>query len=77
MGYVLVFLLLEILILLHELGHFFVARRVGMSIARFSVGFGPRVWGFRRGNTEFWLSAVPIGGYVLPALQDEESSICG
>ena len=52
------------LIFIHELGHFLVAKAVGVGVERFSLGFGPRLWGFRRGETEYCVSAVPLGGYV-------------
>jgi regulator of sigma E protease len=49
------------------------AKWCGIPIERFSIGFGPKLFGFRRGETSYWLSLVPIGGYVLPAL-DEHSA---
>lgn len=55
------------LIFVHELGHFLVAKALGVKVLRFSIGFGPRVLGFRRGETEYWLSAFPLGGYVRMA----------
>jgi regulator of sigma E protease len=55
---------LGILIFVHELGHFLVAKWLGVAVLRFSLGFGPKVWGFQRGETEYCLSAVPLGGYV-------------
>ena len=73
MSYLLVAFLLGLLILVHELGHFLAARWVGIPVQRFSVGFGPRLWGFRRGGTDYWLSAVPLGGYVLPEVEDERA----
>jgi len=63
----------SLLITLHELGHFLAAKRLGIPIARFSVGLGPKLWGFKLGGTEYWLSMIPCGGYVLPALKDEEA----
>jgi regulator of sigma E protease len=54
---------LGILIFIHELGHFLVAKAVGVGVERFA-GFRPRVWSFRRGETEYCLSVVPLGGYV-------------
>lgn len=57
-------LFLGSLIFIHELGHFVVARLVGVTVVRFSIGFGPRIIGFRRGDTDFCLSAFPLGGYV-------------
>ncbi len=52
------------LIVIHEAGHFLAARRFGMRVERFSVGFGPVILAFRRGETEFAVSALPLGGYV-------------
>jgi len=72
-SYLLVAFLLGLLILVHELGHFLAARWVGIPVERFSIGFGPRVWGWRRGETDYWLSAVPLGGYVLPKVEDEQA----
>jgi regulator of sigma E protease len=59
-----VVILLGIMILIHELGHFWAALAVGVKVDTFSIGFGPRLWGFRRGDTDFRLSAIPFGGYV-------------
>jgi len=73
MSYLLIFCTVSLLILLHELGHFLAAKRMGIPIARFSVGLGPKVWGFKMGETEYWLSLIPCGGYVMPALKDEEA----
>jgi regulator of sigma E protease len=57
-------LAVSLLIILHEAGHYLAARRFGMRVERFSVGFGPVVASFRRGETEFVVSALPLGGYV-------------
>jgi regulator of sigma E protease len=57
-------LALGILIFIHELGHFLVAKAVGVGVERFSLGFGPRLWSIRRGETEYCISVVPLGGYV-------------
>jgi regulator of sigma E protease len=57
-------LAISALIALHEAGHMLVARRLGMRVDRFSIGFGPVVWSRRVGETEYVLSAVPLGGYV-------------
>ncbi len=75
MSYVLAGLALGLLIIFHEFGHFWVARRTGMRVERFSVGFGPVVTSFRRGETEFVLSAVPLGGYVKIAGMAPEDEI--
>ena len=73
MSYLLIFCTVSLLIILHELGHFLAAKRMRIPIARSSVGLGPKVWGFKMGETEYWLSMIPCGGYVLPALKDEEA----
>ncbi len=65
-------LVLGVLIFIHELGHFLVARFFKMGIRTFSLGFGPKVVGFRSGMTEYKLSAVPLGGYVQLVGQDGE-----
>lgn len=64
--------LLGVLIFVHELGHFGAARAVGVGVERFSIGFGPRIWGFTRGGTEYVLSAIPLGGYVRMQGMDDE-----
>jgi regulator of sigma E protease len=61
------------LIFFHELGHFLAARAVGVTVLRFSVGFGPKILGFKRGITEYWLSAIPLGGYVKFLGDDPEN----
>lgn len=55
---------LGVIVLLHELGHYVVAKIFGVRVLTFSVGFGNRVWGFTRGGTDYRLSALPLGGYV-------------
>lgn len=56
--------ILGFLVIVHELGHFLVARWSGVRILRFSVGFGPRLLTWTRGHTEYAISAIPLGGYV-------------
>ena len=65
-------IVLGVLIFVHELGHFFAAKSVGIEVQRFSIGLGPRVFGFRRGETEYVLSAIPLGGYVKMGGMDDE-----
>jgi membrane-associated protease RseP (regulator of RpoE activity) len=55
---------LFLMIMLHELGHFVMARRGGMKVTEFFVGMGPRIWSIRRGEVEYGVKALPIGGYV-------------
>jgi regulator of sigma E protease len=59
--------LIGVMILVHELGHYWAARLFDVKIETFSFGFGPRLFGFRRGETDFRFSAVLIGGYVKMA----------
>jgi regulator of sigma E protease len=72
MNYLLILLILGVIILIHEAGHLLAAKATAIPIRCFSVGFGPRVWGFRRGVTEYRLSLIPIGGYVLPEGETED-----
>ncbi len=51
-------------VFLHEMGHFLMAKRNGMKVTEFFIGFGPRVWSFRRGETEYGLKLIPAGAYV-------------
>lgn len=53
-----------IMIFLHELGHYVMAKRAGMLVTEFFLGFGPRVWSFQRGETEYGIKAIPAGAYV-------------
>jgi membrane-associated protease RseP (regulator of RpoE activity) len=55
---------LSLMIFLHELGHYLTARWAGMKVTEFFLGFGPRVWSFRRGETEYGIKAIPAGAYV-------------
>jgi len=55
---------LGILVLVHEFGHFVVAKMCGVRVERFSIGFPPRLFGFRYGDTDYCVSAIPLGGYV-------------
>jgi len=59
-----VIVVLSILIFFHELGHFLVARRLGVKVLKFSLGFGPKIIGKQIGETEYLLSLFPLGGYV-------------
>ncbi len=59
-------LAIGVLVTVHEFGHFWVARRVGVKVLRFSVGFGRSLWSRRAGadQTEYVIAAIPLGGYV-------------
>ena len=69
--------LLAVVILVHELGHFLVAKRCGVDVQVFSLGFGPKLLAWRRAETEYRISAIPLGGYVRMAGQDDLSGPAG
>ena len=62
---------LGVLVAFHELGHFLAARWVGVKVLKFSLGFGPKLFGRQMGETEYLLSAIPLGGYVKLFGEDE------
>ena len=68
-------LVLSALVLVHELGHFVAARRLGVGVLKFSIGFGPRVWGVRRGQTDYAISAFPLGGFVKMVGEHDEEAV--
>jgi regulator of sigma E protease len=68
---------LGVLIFVHELGHFMMARRIGVRVLTFSLGFGPKLLSFKRGDTEYCVSAVPLGGYVKMAGENPEDARTG
>src|SRR5215831_11562111 len=57
-------LVLGVLVFVHEFGHYAVAKLCGVRVEVFSLGFGKRLWGFRRGDTDYRISLLPLGGYV-------------
>lgn len=66
---------LGILIVIHELGHFLIAKISGVGVLTFSVGFGPKIWSRKVGETEYALSAFPLGGYVKMIGEDPEVEV--
>jgi regulator of sigma E protease len=61
----------SVIIFVHELGHFLMAKWVGIRVETFSIGFGPRLFGFKRGDTDYCLRALPLGGYVKMMGQED------
>ncbi len=57
-------IVIGILIFVHEFGHFIVAKKAGVEVEKFSLGFGPKIIGFQKGETHYQICAVPLGGYV-------------
>ena len=64
-AYIAVFLVsLTLLLVIHESGHFFVAKKAGVRVQEFGIGFPPRLWGFRYGETVYSLNLIPFGAFV-------------
>jgi len=72
MSYVAVVIVIGLLIVIHEYGHLLAAKLCRIPVGRFSIGFGPKLFGFKLGETSYWFSLIPLGGYVLPALEDTD-----
>jgi regulator of sigma E protease len=68
---------LGVLIFVHELGHYMMAKRLGVRVLTFSLGFGPKILKFRRGDTEYCISAIPLGGYVKMAGENPDDPRSG
>ncbi len=68
---------LGVLIVVHELGHFLMARRIGVRVLTFSLGFGPKLIKLTRGGTEYCVSAIPLGGYVKMAGENPDDARTG
>lgn len=60
-------LIIDVLIFVHELGHFIAAKKSGIKVLRFAIGFGPKLFGFKKGDTEYCILLLPFGGYVKMA----------
>lgn len=72
MQYAFAAFVIGLLILVHEAGHFLAARLVRVPVLRFSIGFGPKIIAWRRGTTEYRVSVIPLGGYVVPDIAKVE-----
>ncbi|HLW51416.1 MAG TPA: RIP metalloprotease RseP [Candidatus Angelobacter sp.] len=69
--------ILGVLVFVHEFGHYAVAKLCGVRVETFSLGFGKRLWGFRRGDTDYRISLLPVGGYVKMAGENPMESRTG
>lgn len=67
-------LVFGLVVLVHELGHFVAAKALGVYAPRFSIGFGPALWRRRRGETEYVIGVLPLGGYVRLASREDEAT---
>ncbi|WP_199618079.1 RIP metalloprotease RseP [Paenibacillus alkalitolerans] len=72
-GIILTVLLFFVLVTIHEWGHFYFAKRAGILVREFAIGFGPKVLSFLRGETKYTLRMLPLGGYVRMAGEDPET----
>ncbi len=70
-------IILGALVLAHEFGHFITAKKVGVRVERFSIGFGPKLFSIKRGETEYLICAIPLGGYVKMAGDEPGENIKG
>ncbi len=77
MTFVYFLIVIGILVFVHELGHFIMAKRAGVRIEKFSLGMGPKVFGYKKGDTEYVLSALPLGGYVKMAGENPDEDPTG
>ena len=68
---------LGVLVFVHELGHFLAAKRVGIRVLKFQLGFNPTILSFRYGETEYGIGALPLGGYVKMAGETTEDELAG
>src|SRR5689334_6703460 len=64
---------LSFLVAVHEMGHLLAAKYFGMRVEQFSIGFPPKLWSFKKGETEYAISAIPLGGYVKISGMIDES----
>src|SRR5207244_9222344 len=68
---------LGVLVFVHELGHFLAAKRVGIRVLKFQLGFNPTIFRVRRGDTEYSIGALPLGGFVKMAGESPEEERTG
>jgi regulator of sigma E protease len=77
MTFVYFLIVIGILVFVHEFGHFVMAKRAGVRVEKFSLGMGPRLFGFKKGDTEYIVSALPLGGYVKMAGENPDEEPTG
>src|SRR5476651_594491 len=68
-----VIFLFSLLVILHELGHFIMARRGGVEVEEFGIGFPPKIWGKKVGRTIYTVNLLPLGGFVRMSGEDGDS----
>ncbi|HEX9020159.1 MAG TPA: RIP metalloprotease RseP [Nitrospirota bacterium] len=70
-------IVIGILVFVHEFGHFIMAKRAGVRVEKFSLGMGPKIYGYKKGDTEYLISALPLGGYVKMAGENPDEEPTG
>jgi regulator of sigma E protease len=70
-------IVIGILVFVHEFGHFIMAKRAGVRVEKFSLGMGPKIVGYKKGETEYVISALPLGGYVKMAGENPDEEPTG
>ncbi len=70
-------IVIGILVFVHEFGHFIMAKRAGVRVEKFSLGMGPKLFGYKKGDTEYVISALPLGGYVKMAGENPDEEPTG
>ena len=65
----------SILVIFHEFGHYYFAKKAGILVREFAIGFGPKIFSYRKGETTFTIRILPVGGYVRMAGYEEETEI--
>ena len=70
-------IVLSVLVMVHEFGHFIVAKHLGVRVEKFSFGFGPKLFSAKRGDTEYLISAIPLGGYIKMAGDEPGEALKG
>ena len=68
---------ISVLVLIHEFGHFIVAKKMGLLVEEFGFGFPPRLWSKKIGETVYSLNALPFGGFVKIAGEESQSELSG
>ncbi|MCD8506100.1 MAG: site-2 protease family protein [Alkalibacterium thalassium] len=68
-------LVFGIIVIIHEFGHFYFAKRAGILVREFAIGFGPKIFHHRKGETTYTIRLLPVGGYVRMAGYEEEADI--
>src|SRR5437763_8074617 len=67
--------LIGVMVVVHEFGHFAVAKLCGVRVEAFSIGFGPRLFGIKRGDTDYKVCLLPLGGYVKMTGESPEQNL--